>query len=146
MTNLPPKPKHLDVQVEGDLVVVRTSGTIDESVARYIGALHDELAVSIGYALELQYCHESTTLTHEARHSYFKWNRKRQFPGAVAVVGASFATKTMAMLLTRAVKLAVVAHTEMKFFDTEAEARAWLDEQRTLIKSLLASKKSLADR
>jgi hypothetical protein len=142
MTNLPPKPKHLDVQIEGDLVIARTSGAMDASVARYLGAVHDELELEFGYGLGLIECRQGFALTLEARQAYFQRGRKRQYPGAAAVVGANFATKTMAMLLTRAINLVGTRYAAMNFFDTEAEARVWLDQQRIVMKNLLSSKKA----
>jgi hypothetical protein len=130
VTTTPRKPEHFDVVCEEDLVVVRTRGAIDESMAKYLGTIHDKLALQCGYALQLQICHPSTTLTVEARHSFFQWNRKRKYPGVVAVVGASFATKTVVMLLGRAVKLLVDVRSDIEYFDSEAQARSWLNEQR----------------
>jgi hypothetical protein len=138
LTNTPPNLEHVGVHYEDDLIVFRIRGPLDGSVARYVGALQDQLALQVGYALELQDCSQITTFTAEARRSFFEWNRKRQYPGAVAIVGASFVLKTMAMMLFRAVKLIVTVAAEMEFFDTEAEARAWLDAQRALMKKALA--------
>ena len=136
MTNHFPKPEHLDVQIEDDLVVIRIDGVIDESIAFYLGDVHDELAQQFGYALVLQHCSSTTTVTTEGRHRYFEWNKRRKYPGCVAMVGASFATKTMVMLLSRAVKLLVTVRGEIEFFDSEELARAWLDEQRVLLKKM----------
>lgn len=140
MTNTVPKPEHVDVQYEGDLIFIRVRGVIDESVARYVQAIHDELALQVGYALQVQDCRHVTNLTPEARSSFFKWNRGRQYPGAVAIVGASFGIKTMAMLLGRAVKLLVTVPSEIDFFDTEAQARTWVEKQRPVFEKALASK------
>lgn len=138
MTNIHPKPEHLDVQIENDLVIVRIDGVIDESIAYYLGGVHDEMARQFGYALVLQHCSSTTTVTTDGRHRYFEWNKMRKYPGCVAMVGASFATKTMVMLLGRAVKLLVTVRGEIEFFDSEEPARAWLDQQRTILKKMLS--------
>lgn len=140
MANLPPKPAHLDVVLEGeDLSVIRVHGALDASVAEYMQAVHDEVATKVGYVLELHDARQETIFTADARRSYFQWNRRRKYPGAVAVLGASFTIKTLGMLLIRSVNLVTTVSGDIDFFDSEAKAREWLTQRRTFIKKLLSS-------
>jgi hypothetical protein len=131
-----PKPEHLDVHCEGDLVVARIRGPYDESVARYLECVHSQQGDLYGYRLALVNGRETTTITPEARQLMSKLNPTRRDRMACAVVGASFATKTVAKLLVRGLMLLtrLPVPLAIDFFDTEAEARAWLDEQRPWLK------------
>ena len=128
------KPEHLEVYCEDDLLVARIRGDYNEAVARYLEALYVELVEKYGYRLALLDGRETTTITPDARRLMSKWNAERRDPAAGAVVGASFAAKTLAGMLTRAFKLLTKMPAELDFFDTEAEARVWLDQQRVLLR------------
>jgi hypothetical protein len=130
MTNLPPKPGHLEAHCEGDVVVARIRGPYDTDVARYLESLYVAQATQYGYRLALFHARETTTITPEARRLMSEWNAARRDLAAGAVVGASFAAKTIAGMLTRAIALLTRAPAQLNFFDTEMEARSWLDVQR----------------
>ena len=127
-----PKPEHLDVHCEDDLVVVRIRGAYDESVVRYLECLYAQQADLYGYRLALVNGRETTTITPEARRLMSQSDTTRRDRMACAVMGASYAAKTVAKMLIRALKLLTTlpAPLELEFFDTEAEARVWLDTQR----------------
>lgn len=127
---IPPKPEHLDVHCEEDLLVVRICGPYDEAVARHLEFLYVDLANRYGYRLALLFGRETTTITPEARRLMAEWNAVLRDPFAGAVVGASFTAKTIANMLIRAMELITRRPTDLSFCDTEAEARAWLDKQR----------------
>lgn len=128
------KPEHLEVHCEDDLLVARIRGDYDEDVARYLEAHYVALVDQYGYRLALLDGRETTTITAEARRLMSKWNAARRDPAAGAVVGASFAAKTLARMLTRAFKLLTKMPADLDFFDTEEEARVWLDRQRVLLR------------
>lgn len=130
MTNLPPKPGHLDAHCEGDVVVARIRGPYDADVARYLESLYVAQATQYGYRLALLHARETTTITPEARRLMSEWNATQRDLAAGAVIGASFAVKTIAGMLTRAIALMTRAPVPLNFFDTEVEARKWLDVQR----------------
>jgi hypothetical protein len=129
-----PKPDNLDAHIEDDLLVARIRGAYDESVARHLEWLFIELADQYGYSLALLNASQTTTITPQARRLMAQWDASRKEPGAGAVVGASFTTKTVAKMLIRAAKLLSTSTAHFDFFDTEAEARAWLNQQRAKLK------------
>jgi hypothetical protein len=52
----------------------------------------------------------------------------------LAVVGASFPIRAILSLVVKAIHiLHKVAHNEVRFFETESEARAWLAERRAVV-------------
>jgi hypothetical protein len=128
--SIPPKPEHLDVHYEEDLIVARIRGAYDEAVAWYLESLFVDQENRQGYRFFLYQAREATTITHEARRLLAQWSIARRAPTAGAVAGASFATRTVAQMLIRAADLLANRPTDRRFFDTEAEARAWLDKQR----------------
>ena len=140
MTKPESHPPQLELFYEHDLVIARIRGPLDEPVARCLQNAHDELAKRFGYALQLHDARQETELTADGRRSFFLWNRERAYPGVVAILGAHFALRAMAMLLMRAVKMLVPATSELAFFDTEADARAWLARQRIALEKEVAAK------
>lgn len=129
-TSFQPKPGHLEAHCEADIVVARIRGPYDVDVARYLESLYVAQATQYGYRLALLHAHETTTITPEARRLMSEWNAARRDLAAGAVIGASFATKTIAGMLARATELITRAPVPLHFFDTEMEARKWLDVQR----------------
>lgn len=130
MTNLPPKPGHLDAHCEGDVVVARIRGPYDADVARYLEKLFAEQGRQFGYRLALFFARETTTITPDARRLMSEWETSRREPAVGAIVGANFRARTLVGLLSRAVVIINAQAPQMNFFDTEAQARAWLDVQR----------------
>jgi len=128
--SLPRKPEHLEAHCEGDVVVARIRGPYDADVARYLENLYVDQVKRFGYRLALLHARETTTITPEARRLMSEWNTARQDRAAGAVVGASFAAKTVAGMLTRAIALITRKPTPLRFFDTEVEAREWIELQR----------------
>lgn len=130
MTSHPMKPGNLDAHCEGDLVVARITGTYDADVARYLESLFVEQARRFGYRLGLFHARDTTMITPEARRLMSEWDAASRAPAAGAVIGASFTAKTLVGLLGRAVLLINSKAPQMNFFDTERDARMWLDAQR----------------
>jgi hypothetical protein len=141
MTHRPPKPEHLEAHCEQDVVVARIRGPYDTAVAHYLESIYIDQVNRFGYRLALLYAHETTTITPEARRLMSEWNATRKDPSAGAVIGASFAAKTVANLMSRAVALITRAPAPLNFFDTEAEARYWIDAQRPWLKQASRAKK-----
>lgn len=126
----PPKPENVDVHCEDDLLIARIRGPYDEAVAWYLESRLIEQAHRYGYSLVIFHAHEVTTITREARRLMIESTSTRQDPGAGGILGASFTIKTLAQMLVRAADLLTKNPAALRFFDTEAEARAWLDKQR----------------
>lgn len=135
-----PKPAHLDVYCDGDVLVSTIRGPYDAEVAWYLEALYVQLADRYGYRLALIHARETTTVTPEARRLLAQWNNARKDPAAGAIVGASFAARTAANLVTRAVELITKTPSPIGFFDSEAGARVWLDAQREVLQKAAAKR------
>ena len=138
--SLPPQREHFDVHCEEDLLVARIRGPYDEAVAQHIEFHCTNLVNRYGYRLVLFHAREATTITPGTRQRIVAWNRGRREPFAVAIVGASFTAKTLATLMYRARQLLTKAIPVHCFFDSEAEARAWLDKERSRFQAQLRAK------
>jgi hypothetical protein len=134
--HFPRKPEHLDAHCDGDIVIARIRGPYDADVARYLESPYIAQVERFGYRLALLYAGETTTITPEARRLMSEWDALNQNPAAGAVVGASFAAKTVAGMLARAVSIITRKPVALVFFDTEFEARKWLDRQRVAFSEL----------
>jgi len=70
---------------------------------------------------------------HPAARKYLaEWSKTNPFNSSSVVYGLSFATRTIVMLSLNAVKLIGRQSPELIILKTEAEALAWVDEQRAL--------------
>jgi|GEM_PF-4199449 len=127
-------PKHLDMHCEDDLFIAHVRGPYDAAVAWSMERTYRAQVEKYGYRLVLIHAEKTTTITPEARRLMAEWNAARMDPAAGAVVGASFTTKTVARLLTRAVEMITGKPIYIRFFDSEPDARAWLDGQRVRLK------------
>lgn len=126
----PDKPANMDVQEEGDITVVRIQGDYTLAVERYMQAIREDLEDRYGYRLVLIQVDKIGTITNDARRALVQWNRGGKAPGAVALVGASFATNTLARMVLSAARILTKRDLEFDFFGSEAQARAWLSERR----------------
>lgn len=107
--------------------VVRGSLSADELIA--ITAFRDEHAPGSPFLLVLGDLRELGAIPVESRK--VAAHRLGQFPyGGIALFGASFQARVLAKLVLGAARLlGRDDRNPVRFFDTEAEARAWLAER-----------------
>ncbi len=118
------------IWIEGDMCVTVIDGdTTPEHVIamqRKSRLLFDEF----GFILSLVDARQAGTITPEARRLSASYQREHPVPGAVAVFGVGAVLRAINALYSRAVAYLTNSQREMALFQTEAEARAWLDGQR----------------
>ena len=118
----------------------------DWFLARFVGPLLAEHMPAVnelsngyarrkGYTLVLVDASGASAMTPEARRMTVDNSRKNPAPSAAAIFGTSLATRALATLLFKAIELLGGMDGNVAFFKTEAEARAWLDEQRVLLRA-----------
>lgn len=88
------------------------------------------LSDEVGFILSLVDARRAGTITPEARRMSAAYQREHPVPGAVAVFGVGAVLRAINALYSRAVAYLTNSQREMALFQTEAEARAWLDGQR----------------
>lgn len=88
-----------------------------------------------GYLLCLGDITHSVSMSHEARKLTAQLSRDLNCPGATALFGGNAATRILASLVLKALTLIARDMRVFSLFKTEAEARAWLAEQRPLLRA-----------
>ncbi len=141
MANLAPEPAPEVVLIGPHRVVCGE----DLFLAQFVGELTAEHMPRVseigngyarrqGYTLVLVDASRASAMTPEARRMSVENRRKNPSPSAAAIFGTSVATRALATLLFKAIELLGGIDGNVAFFKTEAEARAWLDEQRVLLR------------
>lgn len=120
---------------EEDLLVIVVNGTIDGEQARAMNELSLPLFRTYGYVLSLVDARAATGLTPEARRVGAEFRRQHPMPSANAPFGVSLPLRALAFLVYRGLALLRPEPQEMKMFEAEADARLWLAQQRTKLRS-----------
>jgi hypothetical protein len=136
-----PKPPQIHIAPEEDLLIARLEGDYTIDVAVYSQTFTGIMGQKYGYRLQLIDVTRAGTITPEARRCLLQDRHKTRVPGAVAIVGANFAVRTLADMVTRALKTLTKTHLGVGFFDDEKGARLWLNEQRNRLRTEAASTK-----
>jgi hypothetical protein len=98
MTTLLHKPPRIHIVPEDNALLVRLEGDYTVDVAVYSRTFATRMGQKYGYRLQLIDVTKAGTITPEARRDLLQDRRKVRVPGAVAVVGASFAVRTLAQI------------------------------------------------
>ena len=134
--NLPDKPEGLEIHWEDDLLVARLHADYDLAAELYLQAARVALEERYGYRLVIVDARKGRTITAEARRRMVPWHRSRNAPGAVAVLGGDFTTKTLVKMALSAARVLTKRQIRFAFCDTEEEARAWIEKQRKELREL----------
>lgn len=128
----PPYPdrinKHL-VTVEGDILLVRFIGPYQPDEARTITAIMDRIQKERGRVCFLGDLTHAVAPGPGTRRVFVEWQHAGEFPNA-AYFGAIWPVRTVAILIHSAMRLMGKKPAPSYYSKTEAEARAWLSEQR----------------
>lgn len=124
-----------EVIEEDDLLHIRFQGDYTLEIASELRARMDAIGARFGYLLLLLNVRRFGTVTREARR-FLAENRKRsQKSTAIAILGASFTARTFMTMLIRAMSALTNIPATLRFFDTEAEARTWLHDERNRLRT-----------
>ncbi|HRI51038.1 MAG TPA: hypothetical protein PLW65_12720 [Pseudomonadota bacterium] len=110
----------LEQQLRGDFLL--------EHAVEMLGLMEQVLAKH-GFAVTYVRVLEPGRHPGDARHYTAQWYKRLIPRGASAIVGATPAMRLITSLLIRAVNLLYKQNNQIAFFEQEAEARAWLEEQ-----------------
>ncbi|WP_437680324.1 STAS/SEC14 domain-containing protein [Sorangium sp. So ce131] len=119
------------VRVEGDIVFVKRAGETQlRDVQRMCKAMEDTLAAH-GRGFWLFDLKDAGGFGAEARKWAGEWEKQHAVT-ALAAFGGSLEIRSLTKLIATAVKSSSPLRSEFiaEFFNTEAEARAWIDAQR----------------
>ena len=116
---------------EDDFMFLYLEGAVDAREMAAISDEHNQRLLARGRLFTLCVAGKGVRLSPEARHEVR--NRPKNLPPYwLACVGAPFAARVVVDMLMRAVKLFTGTTATHRFFDGEAEARAWLCEMRRI--------------
>lgn len=119
-------------KAEGDVFILTVIEDVSLENAQQIFAFADEIIEQHGRFGCLMDMRKMGHISPEARHFVGRWPG---FSGCygLAMVGGSFASRTLITLLIRAIGIFSKHSPSFSFFKTEEEARTWLLEQRKVI-------------
>lgn len=117
------------VRREGEIMHVCFCGNLTLGNVKALAELQQAIVDEFGYLLLLMNVHEATGIDMAARKYSTEWGTK--YAGAVfsAAYGAHPMVRGMLNLMSRATEVFSRRSSKLSFFDTDAEARAWLLKQ-----------------
>lgn len=127
-------------EVEGDLVLLRLVGDLNEAEAVQVMAAAAAVQDIYGYHLGLSDLRSFGRVLPDARRYIGEWT-KRHSLGVNASFGGSVVAFAIATLIHRAASMIRGQESSFGFFKTEAEARAWLDAQRPRVQAQVPAPK-----
>lgn len=133
----PVAPRELDIRQENDLLIIDVDGDYTLEVAQYVEDRSAEMLAEYGYLLHMTNVRKAGPITADARRYVLSKHDRTKMLGATAIIGANFATRTLASMVLRAMASLTKMPVSYGFFNDEAEARAWIDKERIRVKSQL---------
>jgi hypothetical protein len=119
------------VRVEGDIVFSVWDGPSTLAEVQALHAIYERVIAERGRAYSLIDLRKAHTPPPDTRRWINDWSERYQL-AAVACFGASFTVRTVSTLLVRAIRLVRgPIGGRVEFFETEAQARAFLASQRS---------------
>ncbi|MDC3961516.1 STAS/SEC14 domain-containing protein [Polyangium jinanense] len=112
-----------------DLLVMEFHGDVEDGEMSAIFRVHDERLLALGRIFVLADVRQATAMSRMAKGEGLG-RPKPLPPHVVAVVGAPYSIRVLIELIARATKLLTGGATTLRFFETIAEARAYLEECR----------------
>ncbi|MDI3289164.1 STAS/SEC14 domain-containing protein [Polyangium sp. 15x6] len=110
-----------------DLLVMVFRGDVEDGEMSAIFRVHDERLLALGRIFVLADVRQATAMSRMAKGEGLG-RPKPLPPHVVAVVGAPYSIRVLIELIARATKLLTGGATTLRFFETIAEARAYLEE------------------
>ncbi|MDC0723145.1 STAS/SEC14 domain-containing protein [Nannocystis bainbridge] len=121
--------EHLQIMREQDLAHIKVRGPFDLAVAHTVHGMLADIMAEKGRCYLLADLTRMDGIPTDARKHVGEWHKQHSVSG-VGVYGASFAMRSLATLMFRAIRLVTGKPTEMAFVRDEAEARRWIEALR----------------
>ena len=129
--------KECEVTEVDDILITRFNGDFTLDLAMKLQPMANVMAARYGYRLLLIDVGRLGTITAEARRYLAEDQRHERKAGSVAVVGATFAIRTVATMLIKAVSLLSKVPVSLEFFQKEEQAFAWLERERIRLRAII---------
>ena len=121
---------------EGDVVFMEIHGELTVDDMRWMFELCDATEKVYGYVLRIIVTDSTVSVGPEARQLAGDRVRVRPPYGTTAMVGASFAVRTIAFLLRNVARLASKQVSPLQFFASVEDAYKWVDKERQRLRSI----------
>lgn len=118
-----------ELEVEGDLIITRLHGDFTPEQMQEWCRVVDGVIAAHGRAFSIGNYRGAGAIPPRTRRIAGDWLGSAKLR-AMAVVGASAAVRLIMTMIARAGALLRNFRAPVAFFDTEAEARTWMHEQR----------------
>lgn len=118
------------MRTEEDVVFLGMDGDMDLDESKQIHAELERVLAEVGRAFVLVDMSHGGNTAPDARRFIAEWNRRHRVSGAV-IFGGSIPQRAAATLVFAAIRLFRPGMFQLAMLKTEAEARAWIDEQRS---------------
>lgn len=115
---------------DGDIVIFELHGLFNVEDAHCIFRLADAQDAKYGYVLFLFDARDGINMSPQARRKVADKSRVQPAQSATAIVGASVAMRTVALLIQNAGRLFGFQINKMEFCATMEEGVAWLGDKR----------------
>ena len=123
------------VRVEGDLVFIRNYRVMTLVDLHALIDVYKRVHREQGSLFVMFDCTRSEGMERAARQALSDSQSKEAFVNATAIFGAPFAIRTLANMMDRALVGLGKRSTGIKFFEGEAQARAYLQKERERLKA-----------
>lgn len=123
-----PSGRHV-ITSEGDIQSIKLRGTLSIDDASAFHAVLEESVRRHGTAYVLADASQGVSVPPETRRWIAEWNQSHHVSG-VAIYGSSLVARTLLTLVLQAIAFLRRNPVPSVFVKTEAEARAWIAEQR----------------
>jgi hypothetical protein len=128
------------VLVDGDLITWITGPEITPEEMVQAHALLDEQLARYGYICMLAELKDLVRLNAETRRAHTEWTRARRPYLSVALIeGGLLARVLVRLVLTASQLITRDDRTRFEYFDSEAQALAWLGGERTRLRRLVSA-------
>lgn len=118
-----------ELYIEGDLVLSIVKGMVTLADVRQLLACMEEVISRYGYFMLLADNARFVGIDADARRHSALWTADKRILG-MATYNASFTARTLLSLIMKGINLLNPNPLQFTFVKSEAEARAWLAEQR----------------
>lgn len=123
-----------------DILCTRFTGDYTLNLAEQLQVRSNAMAARHGYRLLLLDLSQMGAVTPAARRYLAEDQKRERIESSVAIVGASFAIRTVVTMLIRAISILTNLPVALQFFQDEENALVWLREERNRLRALPATR------
>jgi len=116
-------------RIDGDLAIVHFVGPMNLAEGRELLRFFERIIAEQGHVYVLAHIEKATTIEPEARREFLQWMKTHPLL-AVANVRGSILARSLALLMSNALRLFGFINYSSGFFENDADARRWIAQLR----------------